>query len=469
MRALVVGGGIAGLSAAYALNRRAKQAGLSLRITLVERQERLGGVIRTDQIDGFVVEGGPDSFLSTKPWAMELCRELGMAERLQGTYGQRRVYVMRQGNLIKIPDGLKMMVPTKAGEVIRSSLLTPLGKLRMGLELVLPRRHSGGDESVRSFASRRFGREVYERLIEPLMAGIYGGDGNRLSLQATLPIWYEWERRYRSLTRAALANRSGGNDSGSVFVTLKGGLSDLVRTLVEAMQEVEIRTNASIAEVSRGRSSFTLITEDGEEFNAQAVIIAAPAYAASSMLSQTDSELAQELNAIEYSSSATVSLAYRKADVKHPLDGHGYLIPRQEGKRALACTWTSEKFPHRAPDGHILLRIFFGQMEGGSLESDPDDLLLKAAQDELDETLGLRAEPLFARVFRSPRALPQYNLGHLRRVDVIRRRLDQTPGLSLAGAAYGGVGIPDCIYSGQRAAEDAMLHLNRAGQMRHIE
>ena len=208
MRALIVGGGIAGLSAAYSLNHQAGQAGLPLRITLIERKDRLGGVIQTKRLNGFVVEGGPDSFVSTKPWAVELCHELGIEGRLQGANAQRRVYMMRHGKLIEIPRGMTMMVPAVAGEFVRSPLISPIGKLRLGLDLILPRRRDTGDESVRSFVSRRLGGEIYERLIEPLMAGIYGGDGNRMSLQATMPIWHEWEHRYGSLTRAAWANRT---------------------------------------------------------------------------------------------------------------------------------------------------------------------------------------------------------------------------------------------------------------------
>ncbi|MCZ6530804.1 MAG: protoporphyrinogen oxidase [Chloroflexi bacterium] len=469
MRAVIIGGGIAGLSAAYALNNRARQAGLPLRITLIERQDRLGGVIQTEQLDGFVVEGGPDSFVSTKPWAVELCQELGIAERVQGANAQRRVYVLRKGQLIAIPKGLTMMVPTHAGEIVRSPLISPIGKLRLGLELVVPRRRDTGDESVRSFVSRRLGEEAYERLIEPLMSGIYGGDGDRLSLQATMPIWHEWEQRYGSLTRAAWANRAPSNGSGSIFLTLMDGLGELVQALVKAMEGVEVRRNVAVAEILSGPSGFTLTTDDGETFSAQVVILAAPAYAAARMLSLTDPELAQELSAIEYSSSATVSLAFRREDVKHPLDGHGYLIPRHEHRAALACTWTSEKFPHRAPKGSALLRVFFGQGQGPSTWGEDEDKLRMAARDELDATLGLRAEPLFARVFHWPQALPQYTLGHLQRVGAIDRRLVTHPGLLLAGAAYDGVGIPDCIHSGQRAAEAAMNQFGRTGLSLRLE
>ena len=312
--------------------------------------------------------------------------------------------------------------------------------------------------------SRRLGGEAYDRLIEPLMAGIYGGDGDRMSLRATMPIWHEWEHRYGSLTRAAWANRTARNGgSESIFLTPQEGLAKLVQALVEAMEEVEIRKNTLVAEVIRSPSGFRLSTEEGETLSAQVVILAAPAYAAARMLWKAAPELAQELNAIEYSSSATVSLAYRRADIKHPLDGHGYLIPRQEHRPALACTWTSEKFSHRAPEGMVLLRVFFGQGQGEFTWGRDEDMLRVAAREELDTTLGLRAEPLFTRVFHWPRALPQYTLGHLQRVGVIRRRLATHPGLLLAGAAYRGVGIPDCIHSGQRAAEAALHYIGHTG------
>ena len=237
----------------------------------------------------------------------------------------------------------------------------------------------------------------------------------------------------------------------------------MVQALAEAMEGVEVRKDIAVAEVLRGPSGFTLATKEGETFSAQVLILAAPAHAAARMLSKTDPKLAQQLRAIEYSSSATVSLAFRRADVKNPLDGHGYLIPRHEHRRALACTWTSEKFPNRAPEGSVLLRVFFGQGQGEFTLGEDEELLRTAAQEELDVTLGVRAKPLFARVFHWPLALPQYTLGHLQRVGEIHRRLITHPGLLLAGAAYDGVGIPDCIHSGQRAAGAAMEHLGHTG------
>jgi len=460
MRVVIVGGGIAGLSAAYVLERKATE---SLEVVLVEREYRLGGKIRTERADGFVIEGGPDTFVSTKPWAVDLCRELGMEDRLQGTdEARRRVYVLHQGRLVELPDGLAMMVPTRIWPMVKTPLLSAAGKVRMGLDLVLPAHPDEGDESLGNFVTRRLGREVYERLIEPLMSGIYAGDGDRLSLQATFPFLREWELRYGSLTRGALAlrrKRSSPNGRRSIFLTPLTGLAELVEALQANLRQTQVHLGASVKAIRRLEEGFELRTADGPPLRADAVILAAPAPAAAGMLAGMDEELVGLLASIEYVSTATVSLAFRSSDLPRPLDGHGYIIPRVEGREALACTWTSTKFPHRAPDGYALLRVFIGRAgQGDELLAD-ERCLLDVARRELAQTLGLQAEPVVTRVYRWPQAMPQYNLGHPRRLEEIEARLRHLPGLFLAGAAYRGIGIPDCIRSGQEAARTALDYL----------
>ena len=457
--AVVIGGGIAGLAAAHALQQRADAAGARLRLTVLEREPRWGGKIRTEQVDGFVIEGGPDTFVATKPWGVALCRALGLESRLQPANAERRrVYVLRRGRLLPLPDGLAMMVPTRPGPMLRTPLLSPLGKLRLGLDLLLPARRADGDESLGAFLSRRLGREAYLHLIEPLMSGIYAGDGDRLSLRSTFPHLHEWERRHGSLARAAWAfagarRAAAGGAPPSIFLTPIGGLGELVDALLERLQGCDLRAGAEAAGLERTPGGYRVLLHSGETLTAQAVVLAAPAFDAAALLAPHDPELAAALAAIEYVSTATVSLAYDLADLPRPLDGHGYVIPRAEGRPALACTWTSTKFPHRAPPGRALLRLFFGRAGQEQALALDDRALVSLARRELADTLGVQAEPRLARVARWPRAMPQYNLGHLERLAFITGRIERWPGLALAGAAYAGIGIPDCIHSAQQAAE----------------
>lgn len=466
MKAAVVGGGIAGLSTAYRLQQLAAERGMALEIQLFERESRLGGKILTDRVDGFIIEGGPDTFVSTKPWGLALARELGLEGRLIGTDMERRkVFVVHRGRLVEMPDGLAMMVPTEVWPVLRSPLLSPIGKIRMGLDLLLPARNGAADESLGTFISRRLGRQVYERLIEPLMSGIYAGDGDRLSLQATFPFLKDWERRYGSLARGALAMRqgrassAGSNGRRSVFLTPRHGLAELVEALAAALQTVTLHLGSPVQPIRLEGERYLLRTAFTEEQAFDILILAAPAYAGAGLVEGIDADLASDLRSIEYVTSATVSLAFREKDIGHPLNGHGYVIPRREGRPALACTWTSTKFPHRAPEGSVLLRLFFGRagQEQPELAAEAD--LIRLARSEVAETMGIHATPLFARSFRWPRAMPQYNLGHPALLQAIDQRMQRWPGLYLAGAAYRGIGIPDCIHSGQQAAEAAINFL----------
>lgn len=470
---VVVGGGIAGLAAAYRLQTLAREAALPFRITLFERDTQLGGKIRTERHDGFIVEGGPDTFLAYKPWGVALCKELGLAARLRGTnQAHRKTYVMRDGRLHRLPEGLTGMIPTRFTPMLQTTLLSWPGKLRMGLDFLLPPRSANGDESLAAFISRRLGSEVYERLIEPLMGGIYAGDATQLSLAATFPQLRQLELEHGGLIKGMLARRaqmqsarrSNANGalapgSRSAFLTPETGLAEIVDALVAALKDAQLRTGAQVCEIFPAADGYTLMLDEAEQLHADAVILATPAFASAKLLQGLDDKLAATLREIPYVSTATVSLAYRLEHVLRPLDGYGYVIPRAEGGDILACTWTSTKFPHRAPPGYVLLRAFVGRAGKQAALAGDDDHLLGLVLAEMKRTLGISAAPLFHCIYRWPDAMPQYTLGHPERMHQIERRLAARPGLHVAGAAYGGIGIPDCIHSGEQAARAALRHL----------
>jgi oxygen-dependent protoporphyrinogen oxidase len=468
-RLVVVGGGIAGLATAYTAQKLAREQGADVAIALVERDDRLGGKISTDRVDGFVIEGGPDSFITQKPWALELCRELGLEDRLIGTNdAQRTTFVLRKGKLRKMPDGLMMIVPTRFMPFVTSDLISWPGKLRMGMDLFLPRRTDDGDESLAHFIRRRLGNEALEVLAEPLMGGIHVADAEILSLQATFPRFIDTERKYGSLTRGMIAARkaaqaheaafkANGHPKMSMFTTLRGGLRELVDAIAAALDGVEVLTGCAVAALDCDGDGYTLRLDDGRTLAADAVVLAAPAYASAALLCSVQPELADMLDAVKYVSTATVSLGFDADGFEHPLDGFGFVIPRQEPTRLLACTWTSTKFPQRATPGTVLLRAFIGGPRREELVDLDDEALVRLVRDELRTIMGIHAAPTVARVFRWHRANPQYEVGHLERVDQMDALCP--PGVLLAGSAYRGVGLPDCIHQGQRAARAALGYL----------
>ena len=467
-RILVIGGGIAGLSAAYYASKIP-----DIQVTLLESSDHWGGKITTDRVDfddgQFIIEGGPDTFLATKPWGVALCKELGLVDRLHGTNPHKKnTYVLNHNRLLPLPDGLAMMIPTNIEAILKSRLISWFSKARMGLDFVLPARAVDGDESLGTFVSRRLGREAYENLIEPLMSGIYAGDGDQLSLASTFPYLRDLELKYGSLARGALKMRAQSNGksvqgSRFAFLTPTTGLAEIVEKLVEHLTAtgVGLRLNTTARRITndsepspRDRLHYQVELETGETLDADSVILAAPAFVSGTLLASLDPTLASDLQSIPYASTATVSLAYRLDDIPRDLDGYGYVIPRREGRRALACTWTSTKFPHRAPEGYALIRVFIGRAGQDIPWSEGE--LLALAKEELNLTLCITAQPLLQRVFLWDKAMPQYNLGHPETLKRIDAALEKHPGLALAGNGYRGIGIPDCIHSGELAVEKVL-------------
>lgn len=465
-QAVIIGGGITGLAAARYLRQHAVDAEL----TLIESGDGLGGKIATQRVDGSVIEGGPDSFLSYKPRGVGLCRELGLEDRLHGTSGKvRRTYIMRGRRLHELPEGLTGLIPSRFGPMLRTPLISPLGKLRMGLEYFIPPKMTDEDESLAVFVSRRLGRELYERMIEPLMSGIYAGDGNQLSLAATFPNLRKAEREYGSLVKSMLANRAKPaaqpNASAAkrwpAFLTLEGGLSELVARLEAELSDVNIRLNTRATRITRGagQPGFQIEIDGAETVTADAVILATPAFVTAGLIATLDQTAAEALRHIPYSSTATVSLVYPLTQAAMPFESHGYIVPRSEGRPVLACTWTSNKFPHRAPAGYALIRAFIGRAGQDEIVSRSDDELVQLVRDELRDVAGITAAPQKRFIYRWPQAMPQYTLGHLERVQAIESGADRHPGLFFAGAAYRGIGIPDCIASGEKAAAQALTSI----------
>ena len=449
----VVGGGIAGLSAAYELERR----GLTVR--LLEASDRIGGVIRTERRDGWVIDAGPDALLAQKPAAVQLCRELGLADRLVSTQLPRTAYVLRDGQLRPLVEGSFLGFPISISALARSSLFSWRAKLRMACEVAVPPAPAG-DQSIASFTRRRFGQEALDYLGKPLLAGIHAGDAERLSLETLFPRLAEAERRSGSVLRSLRHTKIAASPTGA-FVSLPGGTGELVDALSGALTPGTVRLSSAVTSVHRA-GVFT-VDARGASVRAGAVIVCVPAYAAAGMLRAIDTSLAVICDTVPYASTATVAFGYRREQVRHPLDGSGFVVPRIESNPLLAATWVSSKWPGRAPDGHVLLRGFLG---GGR---DPDRLdqsdrdLVQIAQDALAGTLGIEGDPILTLLSRYPRQSPQYEVGHLTRVASIEDRLSAVPGLFLAGSGFRAIGIPDCIADGRETAARAAAFVGAKG------
>jgi protoporphyrinogen/coproporphyrinogen III oxidase len=445
---VVIGGGIAGLAAAHRLVELLPES----RPVLLEREPRLGGKLWTERSGGFVIEAAADSFLSRKPRGIGLCEELGLRDELVGRRPEHaRTFVRRGSELHPLPEGLTGMIPTDLGTLETSTLLSAEGKARLAAEVGVPVAAGAADESIASFVSRRLGHEAYANLVEPLMTGIYGGDGEQLSLQSTFPQLRALELEHGSILKG-LSAQSASESGYPPFVSLASGMETLVRQLVGVLEgRVEMALGRPALSLRKRTDGFEVELERGAVLVADAVILATPAFASAPLLAGIDPVLAGLHEEIPYSSSAIVTAAYREQDVPE-LEGYGYVVPRGEGSEVLACTWSSRKWEGRAPEGTALIRVYAGRFGGRDVTRLDDDELLAFAREEVG-LLGIAAAPILTRIHRWPLGMPQYVLGHPERLDRIDALLSEHPGLALAGAAYRGVGIPDCISSGEQAAE----------------
>jgi oxygen-dependent protoporphyrinogen oxidase len=453
----VVGGGISGLAAAF----RLVEAGSDVEIALFERGPRLGGVLQTIHEHGFQVEQSADNFITTSPWGLNLCRRLGLSDRLiQTNPAHRRTYVVRRGRLHRLPDGFLMMAPARMWPLAVTPILSVLGKLRAGLEYFIPRRKDDGDESMAAFVRRRLGRQVFQRLVEPLVSAVYAADMEKLSVMATLPRFRAMEREHGSLIRAMrrqmAARRQSATESGarySLFVTLRDGLSSMVEAIEARLPQGSVRLNTEVARIERRGDAWRLTLQDGSADSFDAVIVTAPAREAGPLLESVDADLARRLKGIAYEGTAVLSVAYDRSQIAHPLDGTGFVVPSIENSPILAVSFSSQKYAHRAPEGKALLRVFVGGARRPEMAEMEAARLEREVLGELAGLLGIRGEPIWRTTSHWPRTMPQYYVGHVELVEAIEGAVARLPNLELAGNAYHGVGIPDCIHGGEQAAE----------------
>lgn len=464
-RIAIIGGGISGLSAAFYLEQH-RQHGAPLEYVLFERSSRLGGSLMTERADGCLIEAGPDSFLTEKPWAADLCRQLGIGGQLIGSNdADRKTYILVKGRLVAIPDGLMFMVPTKILPAVFSPLFSLRTKVRMAQEWFHPPRPAGADETVKTLVERHYGPEMVDRLADPLLSGVYGGEASGLSVRAVLPRFAEMEAKHGSLGRGMLAahKRMAGSKTPSrpLFTSLKDGMQQLVEAILARLPREALRTETAVRELrcelprtgapAPQAPSWLVAAEEsgGERFDS--VILATPAPVAGALLQSVQPQLAAELTAIAYSSSVTVTLGYQRAGLRLP-PGFGFLVPHSEGKRMLACTLVHNKFPHRAPNDRALIRCFLGGARDEEILVWSEQQIEAVVRKELREILWLTAQPLFCRIYKWKGAMAQYGVGHLERLERIESLRQQLPGLALAGNGYRGIGVPDCIRSGKEAA-----------------
>jgi len=461
-RIAIVGGGISGLSAAYALEKK-RRAGAEVEYVLYESSPRLGGVLVTEQVDGCLIEAGPDSFLTEKPWASDLCQELGLGDQLIGSNdAHRKTYILAGGRLVEMPDGLMFMVPTKILPTVLSPLFSWKTKLRMAREWFHPPHKAKGDETVASMVERHYGPEMVDRLADPLLSGVYGGEASQLSVRAVMARFSDMEAKHGSLGRAMLAARKNApNPSGSprpLFTSLKEGMHQMVDALAATLDGDSLATGALVQAVNHEGGGW-IVSAGLQSDHFDAVILAVSTLAASNLLRMGSPELAAELGSVNYSSSVTVALGYDQSVRASLPPGFGFLVPRSEGKRMLAATFVHNKFPHRAPDDRALIRCFLGGARDEEILALSDDEILRIVREELKQILRLTAEPLFARVFKWRAAMAQYGVGHLERLARIETRRLKLPGLALAGNGYNGIGVPDCVRSGTDATEQTLKSL----------
>lgn len=470
----VIGGGISGLSTAFALCEQAAAAGIPIHCTVVDAASDWGGKIVTHRVGDLVTEAGPDSFLSQKPAGLELCDKLGLTDQLINTNETgKRASVFSRGRLHELPEGLVVITPNQLGPFFRSGLLSWAGLARMGLDLAVPAKRSPEDESLATFFRRRVGRQAFERMLEPLMAGIYAGDAEQMSLQATFPRFMELEQQYGSVIRGMMKARGAGPSAGqfgrkrTMFVSLKNGLSDLVVSLIGRLTDQGVTLRASCAvDALRVRSNrpgrwmYDVILRDSSALSVDSLVLATPAYVSAELVRPLTPIAGGLLEMIPYSSTATIAMAYPRTAVSGTAEGFGFVVPRAEGRDLIAATWTSLKWPHRAPPDQLLARCYVGGVGREAILTLDDQALVARVRAELASMCGVTAAPGYVEVNRWMRAMPQYTMGHLDRLAQIEAALSRYGGLILTGAGYRGVGIPDCIRDGALAAERVVRYLS---------
>ena len=457
---VIIGGGISGLAAAHRLVELGRERNVPLEITVLEAGPRFGGAIETRTQDGLLLEGGPDAFIAEKPWALSLCRRLGLTDQLLETQeAHRRSFILRHGRLVQVPTGLYLIAPARLSTLLTMGLVSWPAKVRMACEPFIPARRSTEDESVGSFIRRCFGREALERIGQPMLGGIYTADPDVLSLAATMPRFQEMERTHGSVVKAlaagAASSRGAAQASGprySLFVTLRGGLGALIEALIRSLPGVRLRPSSPVAHIAAGEA-WSVVLESGERLMADVLCLALPADRTARLLEACAPDVARGLAGIPYESVATVNLAFRRQDVPVPLDGFGVVIPAVEHRRLVGCTFASVKFAGRAPEASVLLRAFVG----GALHRDvmalDDAAMERLVREEIASLLGMHAAPSLVWISRHPQAMPQYRVGHLARVAAVEQTLARHPGLQLAGNGLHGIGIPDCVHQAELAAE----------------
>jgi len=462
---VIIGGGISGLATAYSLEERAEREGKSVAITLLEKKNQIGGNILTERVGDFLIEGGPDCFLSEKPWAIQLCEKLGIADRLLCTNDEyRKTYIYWKGRLRELPEGIMLMIPTRFIPLLKSNLFSLAGKFRMGMELFIPKRKSGGDESLSEFVRRRLGQEIVERVAEPLVAGVHAENPDTMSIKSRFPRFVQMEEEYGSLIKGMLTKRrrmlnsENGKPKWTMFMTLKNGLDELPLTIVKALKMTTIITNKEVSEINKV-SGYKIYLKNGDTIDADVVIFATPSYETGRLLRVLNSSISDQLITIPYVSTATISLAYKKDSISHPMNGFGFLVPRVENRRIMGASWVSRKFSYRTPDDSILIRCFIGGSRNEELVSLDDKDMLKMIKEELKDIMGISAEPILTRIYRWEKAMPQYTIGHDERVSRIEESILKYPDIFVTGSAYRGGGISECIKNAQLTAESVINHL----------
>ncbi len=473
---VIIGGGISGLATAYSLEEMAKKEGKSVSITLLEKKNQIGGNILTERENGFLIEGGPDCFLSEKPWAIKLTEKLGISDKLLCTNDEyRKTYIFWKGRLRELPEGIMLMIPTRFLPLLKSDLFSLAGKLRMGLELFIPKRKSGGDESLSEFVRRRLGHEALDKIAAPLVAGVHAEDPDTMSVKSRFPRFVQMEEEYGSLIKGMLAKRrimlnpprppfdkGGGrgiSPKWTMFMTLKNGLDELPLTIVKALKMTTIITNKGVSNVNKFGDTYKISFKNGEVIDTDAVVFATPSYETGRLLRGLNSSISDQLDTIPYVSTATISLAYKKDSISHPMNGFGFLVPKVENRRIMGVSWVSRKFSHRSPDDSILIRCFIGGSRNEELVSLNDKDMLKMIREELRDIMGISAETILTRIYRWEKAMPQYTIGHDERVSRIEQSISKYPEIFVTGSAYRSSGISECIKNAQLTAESVLNHL----------